>query len=395
MSPLQALPRELKLPLLVSTAVHGLALGLLPVQGLPPPASPPALTVRLEAPAVPDKAAPPTAKTAEQRPAVAAAAPRSSGSRVGPELAEPVPTLASPRVQDTVPSALGLQSATTSATAVAMTPRYEAGLAEAAGTPAAIADSGNVVPLPSGHAPRLATASSPLGLPGTAEGQTASASPDATAEAGLAQRAPPTDALRQATTRPAAAAAAAAVGPGAATGLPELAEGARHAQGQARDKTPWQAAQPTWAQGTALPAARAQPEVAADSSGGEPRPWLAEPTLAPRPLRVASAVALSLLEAEDAPSNAIAYARLRETSRACFAPPPVHWNAQGRVLLRIRVDAMGHPVEVALESGSGEPRLDRLALAQARDCARFEILDRHGRPRAAVVRLPVVYRFSD
>lgn len=390
--------RELKWAVVASLMAHGVALAWLPMQGLPPPASPPplALEVRLQRPAAPHRAAPAAARIADKVSTMAAVAPPSLGSRAESELAEPMPAPFLARAETYATPVARLSSATTPAMATTIARYSEATPSDALDASGAVAEPARAALLPGGHTFRQASVSAPIGLPGTTGGPPADAEPsvDAQEQATFAPRMPPTPALRHSTTRSADAAGALSAWPTTASGPPARAEGERVAQAHARDKTPWQAAQPAWAPGAALPASPPQPAVAADASSGDTRPGSAE-TIAPEPLRVASAAALSLLEAEDAPSSAIAIARLTATSRACFAAPPAQWKAQGRVLLRIRVDISGRPVEVMLDSGSGEPRLDRLALAQARDCARFEILDRQGRPRAAVVRLPVVYRFAD
>ncbi|MCS6786826.1 MAG: energy transducer TonB [Thiobacillaceae bacterium] len=173
-------------------------------------------------------------------------------------------------------------------------------------------------------------------------------------------------------------------------------EAQRAAVAHERDKTPWTAATPVEAPTPALDL-RLPPTAAWGEAAGTPAVQSGERLPAEAAGRGLSAVAepLGLKEAESAPSSALALARLAPSARACFGPPPPEWNAQGRVVLRIRVDEEGRPAEVAIDSGSGDARLDRLAREQALRCARFDLYDRQGRRRPGLVRLPVVYRFTD
>lgn len=370
----------LKWPLFASVLAHGVALAWLPVPEVvtPPPAPP--LEVRLLSP-TPEPAVPlpkPHRQTARAstRPAPAPAEPSSAAAESNRPPA-PVPAALRPA---SAPAELAqaramAQTADGSMAVVsgALPAWGQAGAAQGALRLAHPAEAQpalqTTAPMARAPAPATATAAVALG-PGPV------LQPAAAAEA----VAPPSHLPE--TTGPA--------GDVAAQGAPGLASGLVHE----RDKTPWAGALPAAHPAQPLPL----PAPAPGMGAGPAREVTAEPvmiTAATGVLQVGLARPLSLLEAEGMPGSAIAYARLTAQSRACYRPPPVHWNAQGRVVLRVHVDTTGRPAAVMLESGSGEPRLDRLAMEQTRSCARFEIVDVHGRPRAAVVRLPVVYRFEE
>lgn len=67
---------------------------------------------------------------------------------------------------------------------------------------------------------------------------------------------------------------------------------------------------------------------------------------------------------------------------------------EGRVLLRVRVAADGLPAEVALQAGSGSPRLDQAALDTVRRW-KFAPARLGGEPVAATVLVPIVFSLKD
>mgnify|MGYP002783572954 CR=1 FL=1 len=67
---------------------------------------------------------------------------------------------------------------------------------------------------------------------------------------------------------------------------------------------------------------------------------------------------------------------------------------EGRVLLRVRIDARGVPVELAVVDSSGHARLDEAALDAARR-ARLRPLIDGGEPRSAWVLLPFVFALEN
>lgn len=66
---------------------------------------------------------------------------------------------------------------------------------------------------------------------------------------------------------------------------------------------------------------------------------------------------------------------------------------EGRVLLRVLVDAQGRPAQLAIARGSGYARLDEAALAAAR-LARFKPYSENGLPQAFWVQMPFVFELE-
>ncbi|MGY0504082.1 energy transducer TonB [Luteimonas sp. e5] len=64
---------------------------------------------------------------------------------------------------------------------------------------------------------------------------------------------------------------------------------------------------------------------------------------------------------------------------------------QGTVVLRVLVDERGHPLEVTVESSSGQRVLDRAARDQVLRHWRFVPAQRDGRPIRAIGRVPVAF----
>ena len=79
------------------------------------------------------------------------------------------------------------------------------------------------------------------------------------------------------------------------------------------------------------------------------------------------------------------------------SPPPIYPEAarlvgiEGRVVLRLQVDATGRVVSVEIVRGSGYPILDAAAVTQVRRWQGRPAV-RFGRPEASVVQLPVDFR---
>ncbi len=96
-------------------------------------------------------------------------------------------------------------------------------------------------------------------------------------------------------------------------------------------------------------------------------------------------------------SGQLATAALTAVGRACFQYTPRlrSERREGRVVLRLQVGRDGRAQAVEIKQGSGDAELDATAVAQARSCAHFSLLDRYGRPVAAVIDLPVQYRLLD
>lgn len=368
-------------PLLASLLLHGAALAWLPLTPLA--VAEPAAPIELQLQPAPTSAQPQARRQTRDRPHTPQA---SASSRPAPEPSAAADALAHSAPTQSLPSTevrAGVSPAALASTA--MNP----GPALAAPDPAAAGVMQAPAPVPT---LRTASASDGMAAPSAVMVSAGGAAPTVETTA-LAKLDPTGRAHGELRIAPGPRADPAAVRqPGGQA--PSTDAGPATSQAHVRDKTPWQGA-PLRAQ-AAGPEVIPAPQVAfAGEMAATPQPARARTSPEPHTLRATAAAPLSLVEAEGAPSTAIAVARLKPEARACFAPPPPHWNAQGRVLLRIRVDANGRASEVSLDSGSGEPRLDRLAMQQARDCALFEIYDAQGRPRAALVRLPVVYRYAD
>ncbi|MBK7473497.1 MAG: energy transducer TonB [Betaproteobacteria bacterium] len=66
---------------------------------------------------------------------------------------------------------------------------------------------------------------------------------------------------------------------------------------------------------------------------------------------------------------------------------------QGKVLLRVRVNAGGQAEDVQVKTGSGHPRLDEAALSTVKQW-RFVPARQGDQPVAAWVLVPIVYRLE-
>lgn len=382
--------RELKWAVVASLMVHGAALAWLPVQAVAPPAAPPPLEVRLLA----QVSAPVRLPAPANPPITATAARAASLQRDAPALAEPAAEAALPALLPAPPAILRSAHDTVSLAAAPSTSAADGATQPTEPESASTAMGKAVAPAgvlrqagPAGAMPAAGPLASAPAPAEAADGALAARVPAQAAIAAEARRAGALEALAG-PARPVTASG------DTLASVAEVAAGQYLSQAHQRDKTPWAAALPVAAPAQPQVLRTPEPAIVAEPAS-EPRAQTAEVAPPPGTLRAAVANTLSLLEAEEAPSSAIALARLNPHSHACYAPPPAQWNAQGRVVLRVRVDATGRPETVTLDSGSGEPRLDRLAIEQTRSCARFDIVDRQGRPRAATVRLPVIYKFSD
>ncbi len=104
---------------------------------------------------------------------------------------------------------------------------------------------------------------------------------------------------------------------------------------------------------------------------------------------------LGLESLATAPASGVFKAALGRDGHSCFKPPPKHWRAEGRVILRITVDLQGQPREVSIVESSGFAELDELARSQAAGCAHFVVQNRRGEALAKTLRLPILYRIEN
>lgn len=138
-----------------------------------------------------------------------------------------------------------------------------------------------------------------------------------------------------------------------------------------------------------------------------------KPPVAVAPTAVATAPAASAIDAAPvmptaapatAPAALTVVPPIRTVSAESlgFAVAPVlryptlsrRLGEEGRVLLRVRIDARGVPVELAVVDSSGHARLDDAALDAARR-ARLRPLIDGGEPRSAWVLLPFVFALEN
>ena len=76
-----------------------------------------------------------------------------------------------------------------------------------------------------------------------------------------------------------------------------------------------------------------------------------------------------------------------------YPPLALRRGWQGTVRLRVALDPEGHPTNVDLAASSGYPMLDESALATVRRW-RFSPATRSGKPVAATVEVPIVFKIS-
>lgn len=83
------------------------------------------------------------------------------------------------------------------------------------------------------------------------------------------------------------------------------------------------------------------------------------------------------------------------------APAPIYptqarrMHMQGTVVLRVRVDASGHPLDVQVESSSGYPVLDRAARLQVLQHWRFQAAEVDGHAVSAWARVPINFNLRN
>lgn len=83
------------------------------------------------------------------------------------------------------------------------------------------------------------------------------------------------------------------------------------------------------------------------------------------------------------------------------APAPIYptqarrMHMQGTVILRVRVDTSGHPLDVQVENSSGYPVLDRTARLQVLQHWRFQPAEVDGHAVSAWARVPVNFSLHD
>src|SRR5690606_8953248 len=140
----------------------------------------------------------------------------------------------------------------------------------------------------------------------------------------------------------------------------------------------------------AAPAKPSVPVVAAESTRPDPMP--AAPSSQPAPAaQVAAAPAAPAAAPVEAPRYDAAYLR---------NPPPAYPRAsrrlgeQGRVVLRVRVEANGRPSRLEVQASSGSPRLDDAALDAVRRWS-FVAARRGSESVAAWVLVPLEFRLND
>ena len=111
---------------------------------------------------------------------------------------------------------------------------------------------------------------------------------------------------------------------------------------------------------------------------------------------VERAVAMAASAPTGSTSDLVFRAALAKDGRPCFryTAPVRQAGLEGLVVLSIEVTREGRPARVRISQGSGEPRLDELALGQAEQCARFLVQNRRGQAITALLQLPVRYRLD-
>jgi protein TonB len=137
----------------------------------------------------------------------------------------------------------------------------------------------------------------------------------------------------------------------------------------------------------------------------QPRTPPLEPTVVP--VRLAeSAFAVPVAPALPQPASAVSETYPSPVSSASaeiaydIAPPPpyppiaIRRGWEGTVLLRVRVDANGRPLEVQVERSSGYAALDRGASAHVLKRWRFQPAHLDGRPAVAWARVPIGFRLD-
>jgi protein TonB len=90
------------------------------------------------------------------------------------------------------------------------------------------------------------------------------------------------------------------------------------------------------------------------------------------------------------PSGPVALAVL-EGPAPTYPASAIRMNITGRVLLRIEVDASGHPVSGVIEQSSGSSLLDNAALKVVLKKWRFVPAQHAGQPIAATALVPIVF----
>jgi protein TonB len=114
---------------------------------------------------------------------------------------------------------------------------------------------------------------------------------------------------------------------------------------------------------------------------------------------------------DDSGPMATPYVPVDETPQQTFNPPPsgpvaltvidspaptyplamIRQNVTGKVVLRIEVDATGHPVSGVIESSSGSSMLDKAALKVVLAKWRFVPAQYMGQPIAATALVPIIF----
>lgn len=128
----------------------------------------------------------------------------------------------------------------------------------------------------------------------------------------------------------------------------------------------------------------------APSRAGSPAAGLAEPRREPAGDATREPAATAAAAPKTLAISAVSY----------LVPPELIYpqaarraQEEGRVLLRVLVDAQGRPAQLAIARGSGYARLDEAALAAAR-LARFKPYSENGLPQAFWVQMPFVFELE-
>jgi len=90
------------------------------------------------------------------------------------------------------------------------------------------------------------------------------------------------------------------------------------------------------------------------------------------------------------PSGPVAL-QVIESPAPTYPPAMIRQNVTGKVVLRIEVDATGHPVSGVIESSSGSSMLDKAALKVVLAKWRFVPAQYMGQPIAATALVPIVF----
>jgi len=143
-----------------------------------------------------------------------------------------------------------------------------------------------------------------------------------------------------------------------------------------------------------VPVEKPVPRTTTSASLPRPVPPVAPPAVEPQPGDIAVAPSAPSAPTEVA-TPAVDPVLTGAALRYAVAPPPpyprraLRAGVEGTVLLEVRVDTDGMPLEVRIVGSSGDRELDRTAQRHVREHWRFQPALRDGRPVQAIGRVPI------